>query len=163
MKHALSILVASFLTLALWLALAMPGASFLGLAWLPSAAWLIFISLASAPRVLSRLFRVDEPTYGPVAFALGAAVPGIGAAIAAVLLLVARYAGEGAVAWACSPIVGALFVLLLLVTIVPIALMGHRSIGAAGANPIADPRPMMRSHPDALRTAADFDSARDNP
>lgn len=166
MKLIPGMLVPAGLTLALWLALRMPGSDFLGQAWMPAAAWLLFIVLASAPSILARVFRIDAPTYGPLAFLVGGAIPAVGALVAAAALFVARYAAEATpdlAEWASSPILGALFVLILLGAATSVAVMGHRSIGAAGQLPVADHRPTMVSQPNPPRTAAHLLSGQGSP
>lgn len=145
------------LTLALWLALLMPDRDFLSQVWMPVGAWIVFVIMASDPSLLARAFRVDDATYGPVAFIVGSAVPVVGAALAAAALLVARYGAEAlptVAEWASSPLLGAAFVLVLLLSITSIAVLGHRSIGAAGQRPIVDPRPTVISHPEPPRSAS---------
>jgi hypothetical protein len=166
MKMIPVMLVPAGLTLALWLALRMPGGDFLGQAWMPAAAWVVFIVLASTPSVLAHAFRVDGPTYGPLAFLVGSVIPAVGALVAAAALFVARYAAEAAptlAEWASSPILGALFVLVMLGAATSMAVMAHRSIGAAGEMPVADRRPTMVSQPDPPRTAAHLLSGRGSP
>ena len=161
MKLLPAAIVPAGLTLALWLALRMPDGDFLSRAWMPAAAWVVFAVMASAPSLLARAFRVDDATYGPVAFIVGSAVPAVGAVLAAAALLVARHAAEASptvAEWASSPLLGAAFVLILLFSITSVAVLGHRSIGAAGQRPIVDPRPTVISHPDPPRSAAQLGS-----
>lgn len=151
-------------TLAIWLALGMPSGAFFAEAWIPSVAWLVFGALAVGSGRLSRVLGVDEDTYGMVALALGSIVPSLGALLAVVALFVARYIGVGdelGGLWATSSILGAVFVLLLMVTFVPLVLLQDRTIGARGTTPIVDNRGKMRSNSPAPHSTEEFQRAQE--
>lgn len=161
MKIRLGPLVFLGLTVALWLALRMPGIQFLLECWIPLAGWLVFGFMASCPASTAARLGVHGPTYGAVAATIGAVIPAAAAVLAALLLLCGRYLGTGADSignWATSPLLGAVFVLALLGTLVPLALMGDHNLGRLGTQPLADTRAPMSSHPPAPKSNAEFQS-----
>jgi hypothetical protein len=150
-------------TIVLWLALSMPSWSFFAQAWIPSVAWLVLGAMAVSPDRLSRALGVDQATYGILAVAIGSIIPGLGAALAAVALFLARYLGtdEGNVGqWTTGGLIGAIFVLILMLSIIPIAVFREQSLGATGTTAAADSRGPMRSTPPPPRSAADFEGDR---
>lgn len=167
MAPSLAVITFLALSIALWLALSMPGPEFFGRAWIPAGGWLLLLPLALSPRLLCAVFRVDAATYGSLAIAFGGFVPALGAALAAALLLIARYAGTGSDQsghWSTSPVLGAAFILILLATVIPISLMSSRSIGRPGTRPSMDPRRTMESHAEPPRSADDLaDGSPGNP
>jgi hypothetical protein len=158
---SVSILVFLALTLALWLALGVPGFGFLSKAWIPAIGWVACLLFACFVRQLSRFLGVDPATYGPVAALFGAAVPAFGAIVAAAALVAIRYGdpadGSGS-GWGSSPALGALFVILALASFLPLRLLGNETLGAVGERPLGEPRRPVSSHPDAPRTAAELDA-----
>lgn len=159
MAPSLAVITFLALSIALWLALSMPGTEFFRRAWIPAGGWLLLLPLALSPRLLCAIFRVDAATYDSLAIAFGGFVPALGAAFAAALLVVARYAGTGSDQsghWSTSPVLGAAFILILLGTVIPISLMSSRSIGRAGAEPSMDPRDTMGSHAEPPRSESDL-------
>ncbi len=148
-------------TLVLWLALSMPPVAFFLEAWIPAAAWLALGAMAVSPHRLARLLGVDDPTYGSIAAAVGALIPTTGALLAAAALFVARYVGTGESSignWATSPVLGAVFLLLIMLTLLPMLVMQNRTLGSQGTTPIDDGRGQMRSSAPAPKSAADFNS-----
>jgi len=153
-------------TLVLWLALSMPTGEFLARAWIPAVAWLVFGAMAVSPHRLSRTLGVDQPTYGILTVAIGSIVPGLGAILAAVALLVARYlgTGDGTVGnWSTGGLAGAVFILILMLSVIPIAIFREQTLGAAGTTPAGDSRGPMQSTPPPPRSAADFAANRGDP
>ena len=162
MRASIGPILFAGLTIALWLALGMPVRAFFEEAWIPAVAWILFGILASSPGALARSWGVDMPTYGTVALAFGAVVPAVGALLAAGMMLGARYLGTGSQSlgyWAISPLLGALFVVLLVLSIAPFAILSNRTLGARGADPLVDPRQRLRSHPPSSKSEAEFEAA----
>ena len=117
------------LSLALWLAAGMPGVGFLADAWIPVSAWLVLGAMATSASRVARAMGVDPAMYGPVALALGSIVSGGGAVLAAAMLLVAKHVGTGGDSvgrWATSPVLGAVFVVLIMTTLALYALLATR-------------------------------------
>ncbi len=159
MKVSRGILVFSGLSLALWLALWMPGLEFARRAWIPISGWVVLGLLAALPRRMPPLAGVHGPTYGMVALAWGGVVCGGGALLAAAALLLARYSTAPGVPWerwATSPVLGALFVLLFLAAVVPMSAMTNRDLGAVGTTPLEEGREGLRSHGAPTRSAEEW-------
>lgn len=162
MKLSVEPLIFLGLTVALWLALGLPGVAFFAEAWIATAAWLLFGVLATFPNLVARFFEIDRSTYGMVAIAFGSVVPAAAALLATAMLLVARYLGTGSDTfgrWSTHPILGAVFVILLIAALVPISLLARRTLGSAGIDPVIDPRAPMRSHPEAPKSRVEFQAS----
>jgi len=156
MRYGRNLLIFGGLSLALWLALDAPGLEFARRAWVPLVGWLVLGLLAVSPRQTSSLAGVDPATYGMVAVAWSTTVLGLGALVAAGSLLVARWSerpGAGWERWATSPILGGVFVLVVLAAVVPMTAMTNRRLGAAGTTPQSEQRGDLRSHPAPTRNA----------